>query len=69
MKKSSINSKAKLASNHRSLQEELKSLLESYAGPNVEEVRSIARESIEKYKTEGSKFFDSTEDIRKDRER
>jgi plasmid stability protein len=61
--------KSKAASNHRSLQEELKSLLESYAGPDIEEVRAMARETIEKYKAEGRKFSDSTKDIREDRER
>jgi len=61
--------KNKAAANNRSLQEELKKLLEMHAGPDIEEVRKMARESIRKYKAEGRKFSDSAKDIRKDRER
>jgi|AntDeeMinimDraft_6_1070357.scaffolds.fasta_scaffold03163_4 plasmid stability protein len=61
--------KKKAATNNRSLQEELKTLLEIHAGPDIEEVRAMARESIEKYKAEGKMFSDSTKDIREDRER
>lgn len=61
--------KKKAAANNRSLQEELKSLLELYAGPDIEEVRAMARESIKKYKAEGRKFSDSGKDISEDRER
>lgn len=61
--------KKKAATNNRSLQEELKELLEMHAGPDIEEVRQMARESIKKYKAEGKKFSDSTKDIREDRER
>lgn len=61
--------KEKAAANNRSLQAELKKLLEMHAGPDIEKVRAMARESIEKYKAEGRKFSDSTKDIREDRER
>lgn len=61
--------KKKAAANNRSLQEELKELLEMHAGPDIKEVRRMARESIRRYKAEGKKFSDSTKDIRKDRER
>ena len=61
--------KKKAAANNRSLQEELKSLLESHAGPDIKRIRAMARESIRKYKAEGRKFSDSTDDIREDRER
>jgi len=61
--------KKKAAANNRSLQEELKLLLESHAGPDIETIRAMARESIRKYKAEGRKFSDSTDDIREDRER
>lgn len=61
--------KKKASSNNRSLQAELKSLLEAHAGPDIQEIRSMARESIQKYKSEGRKFSDSTRDIREDRER
>lgn len=55
--------------NNRSLQQELKLLLERHAGPDIEEVRRMARESIERYKAQGRKFSDSTDEIREDRER
>ena len=61
--------KKKAAANNRSLQEELKTLLELYAGPDIEEIRAMARESIKKYKAEGRKFSDSGKDISEDRER
>lgn len=61
--------KKKAAANNRSLQEELKELLEMHAGPDIEEVRAMARESIRKYKARGKKFSDSGKDISKDRER
>jgi plasmid stability protein len=61
--------KNKAAGNHRSLQEELKSLLESYAGPDIEETRKMVRETLAKYRAEGRMFSDSTKDIREARER
>jgi plasmid stability protein len=61
--------KKKAATNNRSLQEELKNLLEIHAGPDIEEVRAMVRESLEKYRAEGKMFSDSTIDIREDRER
>jgi len=61
--------KKKAAANNRSLQEELKNLLEWHAGPDIDKIRAMARESIKKYKAEGRKFSDSTEDIREARER
>lgn len=61
--------KKKAAANNRSLQEELKSLLEMHAGPDIEEVRAMVRETLEKYRAEGRMFSDSTKDIREDRER
>ncbi|MGK7370528.1 MAG: FitA-like ribbon-helix-helix domain-containing protein [Candidatus Halalkalibacterium sp. M3_1C_030] len=60
--------KKKAAANNRSLQEELKNLLEIYAGPDIEKVRAMARESIRKYKAEGRKFSDSVDDLREIRE-
>lgn len=61
--------KKKASANNRSLQEELKTLLEMHAGPDIKEVRNRARESIKKYKAEGRKFSDSVEDIREEREK
>lgn len=61
--------KKKAAANNRSLQAELKELLEMHAGPDIEEVRNMVRENLEKYRKEGRKFSDSADDIREDRER
>lgn len=61
--------KKKAAANNRSLQEELKKLLEMHAGPDIEEVRAMVRENLAKYRAEGKMFSDSTNDIREDRER
>ena len=61
--------KKKASANNRSLQAELKLLLESHAGPDIEEVRTMVRENLEKYRAEGRMFSDSTKDIREDRER
>ncbi|WP_445664572.1 FitA-like ribbon-helix-helix domain-containing protein [Fodinibius sp. AD559] len=61
--------KKKAAANNRSLQEELKELLEMHAGPDIEEVRQMVRENLEKYRKQGRKFSDSTKDISEDRER
>ncbi|HEX6981261.1 MAG TPA: hypothetical protein VF181_00735 [Balneolaceae bacterium] len=61
--------KNKAAANNRSLQAELKSLLEDYAGPDIEEVRAMVRENLAKYRAEGRMFSDSTKDIREDRDR
>ncbi|MDX1638958.1 MAG: hypothetical protein R3281_13375 [Balneolaceae bacterium] len=61
--------KKKAAANNRSLQEELKNLLESHAGPDIEEVRRMVRENLAKYRAEGRMFSDSVDDIREDRDR
>lgn len=61
--------KKKASANNRSLQAELKSLLESYAGPDIEETRKMVRETLAKYRAEGRMFSDSTKDIREDRDR
>ncbi|MDR8393306.1 hypothetical protein NC796_19280 [Aliifodinibius sp. S!AR15-10] len=61
--------KKKAAANNRSLQEELKNLLEMHAGPDIEETRKMVRETLAKYRTEGRMFSDSVDDIREDRER
>ena len=60
--------KKKASANNRSLQEELKNLLEMHAGPDIEEVRAMVRENLEKYRAEGRMFSDSTKDIRELRE-
>lgn len=61
--------KEKAADNNRSLQEELKEVIETHAGTNIEEVRSMVHDTLAKYRAEGRMFSDSTKDIREDRER
>lgn len=61
--------KQKAAANNRSLQQELKELLEMHAGPDIEKVRAMVHEELERYRKEGRQFSDSTKDIREDRER
>ena len=63
------NLKKKAARNNRSLQAELKSLLDMYAGPDIEEARSMVREIHERYKSSGTTFSDSAKDLSEDRER
>ncbi len=61
--------KKKASANNRSLQEELKGVLEDHAGQDIEETRRMVRETLAKYRAEGRMFSDSTKDIREDRER
>lgn len=62
------NLKKRAERNNRSLQAELKSLLELYAGPELEETKSMVRDVYMRYKATGKKFSDSAEDLSKDRE-
>ncbi len=55
--------------NNRSLQAELKILLEEEASMNMDEAKNKVREIYEKYKVEGRVFSDSVKDIREDRDR
>lgn len=61
--------KERAKSNKRSLQEELKELLEIHSGKRSEKAIEMVREIQEKYKKSGVIFPDSTEEIRKDRDR
>ncbi len=61
--------KERAKANKRSLQEELKELLEFHSGRNHEKAIEMVREIQEKYKQSGKLFPDSTEEIRKERER
>jgi plasmid stability protein len=54
--------------NNRSLQAELKSILETYGKVNVEETRNMVREELRKYRAEGRMFSDSVEDLREIRD-
>jgi len=63
------NLKKRAERNNRSLQAELKSIIEIHGETDIEEVRAMVRESIEKYRAEGKVFSDSTKLIREDRDR
>lgn len=53
--------------NNRSLQEELKELVEFHAKPDIEETRERVNEILVKYKESGKKFPDSGEELSEDR--
>ncbi len=55
--------------NNRSLQEELKEMLELHATPDLEETRNRVNEILRKYKASEKSFPDSGEELSKDRER
>lgn len=55
--------------NNRSLQEELKELVDSYAKPDIEETRNRVNEILVKYKASGKTFPDSGEELSEDRDR
>lgn len=61
--------KERAKSNNRSLQEELKELVDSYAKPNFEETRNRVNEILVKYKTSGKSFPDSGKELSEDRGR
>lgn len=61
--------KERASSNNRSLQEELKELVELHAKPNIEETRNRVNEILVKYKASGKSFPDSGEELSEDRER
>lgn len=61
--------KERAKSNNRSLQEELKDLLEGYAKPDIEETRNRVNEILTKYKASGKSFPDSGDELSEDRDR
>lgn len=61
--------KERAKSNNRSLQEELKDLVDSYAKPDLEETRNRVNEILVKYKASGKSFPDSGEELSEDRGR
>jgi len=52
---------------NRSLQEELKELVELHARPDIEETRNRVSEILESYKASKKSFSDSADDLSKDR--
>ncbi len=63
------NLKKRAKRNSRSLQAELKSLLEAYGQSNIEETKNMVREELAKYRAEGRRFSDSVDDLREIRNR
>lgn len=61
--------KERAARNNRSLQEELKELVEFHAKPDIEETRGRVNEILMKYKASGKKFPDSGDELSDDRSR
>lgn len=61
--------KERASSNNRSLQEELKELVEGYAKPDVDETRNRINQILTKYKASGKSFPDSGEELSEDRNR
>jgi len=61
--------KERAKSNNRSLQEELKELLESYAKPDIEETRKSVNKILTKYIASGKSFPDSGDELSEDRNR
>jgi plasmid stability protein len=63
------NWKKRAARNNRSLQAELKSVLEKHGNVDIEETRNMVREELTKYRAEGRMFSDSTDDLRELRDK
>jgi plasmid stability protein len=63
------NLKKRADNNNRSLQAELKTILDMHGNVDFDEARMLMKESIEKYKSEGKVFSDSVDLIREDRDR
>ena len=61
--------KERAKSNNRSLQEELKELVEFHAKPDIEETRNRVNDILVKYKASGKSFPDSGDELSEDRER
>ncbi len=61
--------KKRAAENKRSLQAELKMILEAYGKADIKETRSRVREILEEYRAEGRQFSDSVDEIRELRNR
>ncbi|NBC25399.1 MAG: hypothetical protein GVY08_00920 [Bacteroidetes bacterium] len=61
--------KKRAKKNNRSLQEELKDLVDNYATPDVDETRNRVNEIHTKYKASGKSFPDSGKELSEDRDR
>lgn len=63
------NWKKRAARNNRSLQAELKEMIDSLGRTDPEEVKKEIRATLEKYRAEGRQFSDSVDLIREIRDR
>lgn len=61
--------KERAANNNRSLQEELRELVEFHAKPDIEDTRSRVNEVLLKYRASGKNFPDSGDELSEDRKR
>lgn len=61
--------KERAKNNNRSLQEELKELVEFHAKPDLEVTRNKVNDILVKYKASGKNFPDSGEELSSDRDR
>ncbi|HET8866144.1 MAG TPA: hypothetical protein VFM80_10640 [Gracilimonas sp.] len=63
------NWKKRAARNNRSLQAELKEMIDALGKVDIEETRNMVREELTKYRAEGRMFSNSVDDIREIRDR
>lgn len=63
------NWKKRAERNNRSLQAELKEMIDALGKVDIEETRNMVREELKKYRAEGRMFSDSVDDIREIRNR
>ena len=63
------NWKKRAARNNRSLQAELKEMIDALGKVDIEETRNMVREELAKYRAEGRMFSNSVDDIQEIRDR
>lgn len=63
------NWKKRAERNNRSLQAELKEMIDALGKVDIEETRNMVREELKKYRAEGRMFSNSVDDIREIRDR
>ncbi len=63
------NWKKRAERNNRSLQAELKEMIDALGKVDIEETRNMVREELTKYRAEGRMFSNSVDDIREIRDR
>lgn len=62
------NLKKRAKKNNRSLQAELKIMIEEHVLRDMDHAKNMVSDILEKYRAEGRVFSDSTKDIRDDRD-